>query len=79
MGCDHGATISLDRLIAIPSSQGIEGNISQLNNHVCYSCGVAKGNQYQIKLISLLCSPKKMKTKTRCSGAISHLKNLKLL
>lgn len=49
MVCDSRATISLDPLIAIPSSQGTEGNISQLNNHVCYSCGVARANQYQIK------------------------------
>lgn len=49
MGCDYGATISLDPLIAIASSQGIEGNISRLNNHVCYSCGAAQANQYQIK------------------------------
>lgn len=45
MGCDYGATISLDPLIAIHSSRGVEGNISQLNKHVCYSCGVARGNQ----------------------------------
>lgn len=59
MGCDYGATISLDPLIAIASSQGIEGNISRLNNHVCYSCGAAQANQYQIKWISLLHSQKK--------------------
>lgn len=48
-GSDYGRTISLDPLMAIPSTQGTWRNISQLNNHVCYSCGVARANQYQIK------------------------------
>lgn len=55
IGYDCGATVSPD-----PET---EGNISQLYNHICHSCIVAQGHQYQIQCISVLYGQRKGKEK----------------
>lgn len=83
MGCDSGATISPDPLIAIPPSQGIEkGGQIFLNWIITFVIPAVRRRRINIKSNEYLSSTdkkKKWKTKSRCSGAISHLKNPEFL